>query len=414
MNHFRLLARIVILTLAAITTVGAEEPSQNPLAITSVRVFTGERLIEKAVITVQDGKIVSISAEAPVARSLTIDGSGMTALPGLIDAHVHLLWVGAINEADVLAYMKHGLQEAFQSMLRHGVTTVMSVADPTEPILQVRRQLREGTLTGPRLLCVGPAFTAPGGHPAVTFCRGSDWCRAHAAFETDSAEEARREVRRLAALGVNAIKMVNQGGKMMGKIPLEKIKPEVMRAIIGEARSHRVPVLTHVRHEADALEAVRAGSNLSHMPVGPLSSNALPEAMVKGKRFVTTTFSAQKKSGAGPETLAALHKAGVHLVMGSDSGPVPPGMSGTWVHGESSIEEIEVLVEFGLSPEEALKAATSVAAHHLGLEDEVGKLESGMLADILLVRGNPLQNISDLRQVEAVIQAGKVVFRAER
>lgn len=414
MANFRLIARIAILTFTAVTMAAAQEKSETQLAITNVRVFTGERLIEKAVVTVKSGKIVSIAADAPAARSLTIDGSDMTALPGLIDAHVHLLWVGTMSEAEVLAFMEDGLQKTLQAYLRHGVTTIFSVADPTELILRTRRELRDGTRAGPRLLCVGPAFTARGGHPAVTFCRGSDWCRATVAAETDSEEGARREVRRLAGLDVDAIKLVNQGGRFMGKIPLAKLKPEVMQAIVAEARSKRLPVLAHIWDESDALEALAAGASLAHMPNGPLSSDALLQALMNPERFVVTTFDARKRQGARAQTLMKLHKAGVQLVMGSDTGPVPPGVPGERLPGESTIREIEALVEGGLSPAEALKASTSVAARLVGLEDEIGKLEPGMSADILLVRGNPLQTIADLGRVEAVIQAGKVVFRPER
>jgi imidazolonepropionase-like amidohydrolase len=106
------------------------------------------------------------------------------------------------------------------------------------------------------------------------------------------------------------------------------------------------------------------------------------------------------------QAVAELLKAGVRIVVGTDTfGPVPPGLT--------TVQEIETLVEAGLSREAALKAATSVAARHLGLEKEIGTLEVGMSADILLVRGNPLVNIADLHQVDAVVQRGKVVFRRE-
>jgi imidazolonepropionase-like amidohydrolase len=104
------------------------------------------------------------------------------------------------------------------------------------------------------------------------------------------------------------------------------------------------------------------------------------------------------------QTTAALHKAGIRIVVGTDTRlQMPPGLS--------TIQEVELLVKAGLSPEAALKAATSVAARHIRLEKEIRALDAGMIADILLVRGDPLRNIADLHQVDAVVQSGRIVFR---
>lgn len=401
----------LMLAVGRIEAATAQQAQAADLTITDVRVFTGERVIEKAAVSVRGGKIVGISPAAP-AGAITIDGTGMTALPGLIDAHTHLLWVGSMQESEVLAFMKGGLRDTLKAYLRHGVTTVVSLADPTDPIVQVRRELAEGVLEGPRLLVAGPAFTAKGGHPAVTFCRGSEWCRATVAAEADAEEEARRQLRYLADLDVDVVKVVNQGGMFLGKIPLAKIKPEVLRAIVAESRSRQLPVLAHVWHEADAAEAVAAGASLSHLPNGPLSSDALASVLQNQGRYVVTTFATRKRQGATAATLMQLHKAGVQLVMGSDAGPSPPGLAEERPPGQTTIREIKALVEGGLDPLEALKSSTAVPARMLGLQDQVGRLEPGMSADVLLVRGNPVQNISDLEQVIAVIQAGKVVFRA--
>jgi imidazolonepropionase-like amidohydrolase len=125
-----------------------------------------------------------------------------------------------------------------------------------------------------------------------------------------------------------------------------------------------------------------------------MAAQGLPEALQQSKL----------------QAIAELHKAGVRIVVGTDMGT---DMVGSEAPGMATIQEVETLVKAGLSPEAALKAATSVAARHLGLEKEIGMLEAGMSADILLVRGDPLRNIADLHQVDAVVQKGKVVFRRE-
>ena len=405
----------VVVVSAVFTLAAAQPPAQ--LVIANVRVFTGERSIERASITVADGKIVRITADAPATTGVTIDGAGKTALPGLIDAHVHLLAEdisARITEAEARAVIKDRLPERLQSFLRHGVTTVKSVGDVTEFILQVRQGLRDGTLAGPRLLVVGPVFTAPGGHPAATICSGNDWCRANLAVEVDSEQEARRHVRRLVEAGVDAIKLVHGGFIDARGIQIERLRPEVMKAIVAEGRSMGIPVTAHAMDESSLLEVLAAGvSGVEHGPFGPPSSNAVAQAFKNPERALVPTFTGLAAQGL-PEALqqsklqaiAELHKAGVRIVVGTDMvGPEAPGLA--------AVREVETLVKAGLSREAALKAATSLAARHLGLEKQIGTLEAGLSADILLVRGNPLTNIADLHQVDAVLQRGKVVFRRE-
>jgi imidazolonepropionase-like amidohydrolase len=396
----------VVFVLGLLGMAAAQQPAQ--LVISNVRVFTGARVIDRATITVADGKILSIATTPPARATVTIDGTGKTALPGLIDAHVHIL-VG-ITEADTRAFIDSALKERLQAFLRHGVTTVKSASDPTDLVLGIRQDLRDGMLAGPRLLVVGPSFTAPGGHPASTICRGDAWCRANRAAEVDSEKQARREVRRLAQRGVDAIKVVYSSGEPEFKTSFPKLRLEIVKAIVEEARALGLPVTAHVTEESMALEVLAAGvSGVEHGPNAPLDSDALARALKSPERSLVptlatlaarTTPSLQLRS----QTTAELHKAGVRIVVGTDTRQqMPPGLS--------TIQEIELLVKAGLSPEAALKAATSVAARHLGLENEIGTLETGMSADILLVRGDPLRDIGDLHQVDAVVQAGRIVFR---
>ncbi len=185
-----------------------------------------------------------------------------------------------------------------------------------------------------------------------------------------------------------------------------------MKAIVEEARSLGLPVTAHVTDESMTLEVLAAGvSGVEHGPNAPLDSDALARALKSPERSLVPTL-ATLAARATPslqlrsQTIAELHKAGVRIVVGTDTRlQMPPGLS--------TIQEVELLVKAGLSPEAALKAATSVAARHLGLEKEIGTLETGMSADILLVRGDPLRSIPDLHQVDAVVQTGRIVFRPQ-
>jgi enamidase len=397
---------VMVFALSLMSVATAQQPAQ--LVIANVRVFTGARVIDRATITVADGKILSIAAIPPARASVTIDGTGKTALPGLIDVHVHMLL--GITEADTRRFIDNELKERLQAFLRYGVTTVKSASDPTDLILGVREDLRNGALAGPRLLVVGPSFTARGGHPASTICRGDAWCRANRAAEIDSEEQARREVRRLAQRGVDAIKVVYSSGEPEFNSSFPKLRLEIVKAIVAEARSLGLPVTAHVTEESMALEVLAAGvSSVEHGPNAPLDSDALARALKSRERSLVPTL-ATLAARTSPslqlrsQTTAALHEAGVRIVVGTDTRlQMPPGLS--------TVQEIELLVKAGLSTEAALKAATSVAARHLGLEKEIGTLETGMSADILLVRGDPLRNIGDLHQVDAVVQTGRIVFR---
>lgn len=392
----------------ALACASAAAAQRAELVIANVRVFTGARVIERASIAVADGKILSIAATSPPGAAVTIDGAGKTALPGLIDVHVHMLL--GITEADTRASIERGLDERLQAFVRHGVTTVKSASDPTELILGVRQDLRDGTRVGPRLLVVGPSFTAPGGHPAGTICRGDAWCRANRAAEVGSEEQARSEVRRLAANGVDAIKVVYSDGEPEFNSSFPKLSREIVQAIVVEARSFGLPVTAHVTDESLTLEALAAGvSGVEHGPNTTLDSDALGRALKSPERSLVPTL-ATLAARATPSlqmrsrTVAALHGAGVRIVVGTDTRlQMPPGLS--------TIRELELLVNAGLSPEDALAAATTVAARHLEMEREIGSLEPGMAADILLVRGDPLRNIEDLHQVDAVVQSGRVAFR---
>lgn len=408
-RHFRFWM-IGVFAVALCAVAVAQRPAQ--LVIPNVRVFTGERSIERATITVADGKIVRIAADSPANTGVTIDGAGKTALPGLIDAHVHLLaGTAGTTEAETLAFINDQMPERLLSFLRHGVTTVKSAGDPTELILTIRKDLRDGILAGPRLLVVGPAFTAPGGHPAVTICAGSDWCRANLTVEVDSEQEARRHVRRLVEAGVDAIKLVYDEGNVRG-IRLEKLRPEVMNAIVAEARSMGMSVTAHAQRESTILEVLAAGvSGVEHGPLQPPTSDAIAQALKNPERSLVPTLAMRaamppQVSQAKLQAVAELLRAGVRIVLGTDTAVRADAAAGL-----TTVREVEALVEAGLSQEAALKAGTSVAARYLGLEKEVGTLEAGMSADILLVRGNPLRNIADLHQVDAVVQRGKVVFR---
>ena len=178
--------RIVALMLFLVTSC---VPAQD-LVIFNARILDGTGgVIEHGSIVVSDGRIVSVSAGDPEVQGvLEIDAQGMTVMPGLIDTHRHLLTrSGATSDEELDDWIQDQLPSALQDFVAAGFTTVMSNGDFYPAILEVRHRLDGGQLKGPRLLVVGPIFTAPGGHPAGTICTSRDrgfvspesqsWCR---------------------------------------------------------------------------------------------------------------------------------------------------------------------------------------------------------------------------------------------
>jgi imidazolonepropionase-like amidohydrolase len=424
--------------LLAIVLAPAAAASDGPdLVVSNVRVFTGTTVLERATVTVDDGVITSIvsTAMGPGAGTGTsgvpstgggagpgrgastsvslgqvpptathLDGTGRTLLPGLIDTHVHLISGStASTEPAETAWVANQLPGVLQAYLDAGVTTVKSAGDTLPLILSVRDDLDAGVLAGPRLMLSGKVITAPGGHPAATLCGSNTWCLEQLVSEVGTPAEAEAEVDALAAAGVDAIKFV-----LDGAAGLPKLTAPVMNALVARAQLHDLPITAHVGlPETDALAVVAAGvDGVDHMVLSPITDDALAMAMVAGGVGYVPTLVKMQAAFPGffanaQANVGSLHGDGVTIVLGTDTaGPFPPG--------QSTVDELLLLVGSGLTPRQALEAGTVHAAAFLGLDD-VGMLAPGMRADLLLVEGDPLNDIAAVADVVAVVQAGHVV-----
>lgn len=191
---------------------------ETPLVIENVRVIVGDVRVRQAACVVVHGdrieRVVEAMPEGMVGKR--IDGRGKTLMPGLIDTHIHVFggsFTGkrGFGEQALRAELANEVPERMMAYLRHGVTTVKSTGDALTLILELRELLKSGRLIGPRLLVAGPGFTAPGSHPAILLER-DPWWRGQHTVEVDRPDEARTQVRRVAATGVDAIKLVYHGG----------------------------------------------------------------------------------------------------------------------------------------------------------------------------------------------------------
>lgn len=290
-----------------------------------------------------------------------------------------------------------------------------SLGDEPALILDVRRQVGAGELEGPRVFAAGPIFTTAGGHPVVTF--GSDPDSDFVRLPT-SPEDARRAVSELASRtdAVNLIKVVQERGRP-GRA-LEPIPRDVLSAIVAEAHDHGLPVVAHWGTADDLEDALATGvDQLEHFgPRGVLDGWPAPtlDALLERDLSISPTFVVAELATPSDvmvqlqERFGEFYEAGGRVTVGSDAGmaDVPFGAG---VH-----RELELLVGAGLTPRDALRAATSNAARSLGT-DQIGVIEPGRAADLLVVDGNPLADIRVTQNVAMVFRDGRVVLdeRAE-
>ncbi|WP_017581883.1 amidohydrolase family protein [Nocardiopsis valliformis] len=399
------------------------EPHRGRLALTGATVLVGEDLEPRTdtTVLVTDGVITEISDDGdftPSADTETVDLSGHTLMPGLIDLHVHLGFpqqepgdeLGATDMPGVVYEMARYVPSARRALLEHGVTTVRGLGDDHTWIIEMRRMLRDGDLEGPRLYTSGPLFTTPAGHPVATFGVEPD---SGTVRLPSTPEEAREAVRELASGDdpVDLVKVVQERGDTES-MELDPIPTEILEAIVAEAHEHGLTVTAHWGSEPDLTDALAAGvDGLEHLESrGVLDGwpEELLAELVERDIPVTPTLAVTEVAVSAEEhrvirdRLAELYEAGGRIVAGSDAA-VPGVRFGDGLH-----RELELLADSGLGPHAALRAATSEAARVLGT-DHIGAIEVGRAADLLALTGDPLADISRIREVASVYRDGRQV-----
>ena len=391
------------------------------LVINNARIFDGSAVLQGLHnVGIAGDRIRSISG-SPIVGSRQLDAGGRFLLPGLIDCHIHLLnfWA-AKDEATMAADIETELPKRLNDFLAAGVTTVKSVGDSEDDILRVRARLVSGELSGPRLLATGAAFAAPGSHPATTVYGQNPWLRYRATVETDSPEQAREAVQRLAAKKVDAVKIIHQGGCKHGSpyffkaellginVQILKLEKVVLGAIIDEAHRHGLKATVHTVDADAAIEALEAGADgLEHGVIEHrLKNDQVIELLLRNRASYVPTLCLLKLEEQSADiryaNLKQVADAGVRVALGTDT------FCGLGKFGDNAIEEAERSAQAGIGASQILRMATRDAAEHLG-RDDLGVVAPGKLADLLLVDGDPTTSISDLRKLSLVIHNGAIV-----
>ncbi|MEV4250501.1 amidohydrolase family protein [Streptosporangium canum] len=372
--------------------------------IRDARLFDGERTIAPADVVLEDDRIDSVGADADHRADVEVDGAGRTLLPGLIDAHTHV-FDGSLAEA-----------------LRYGVTTELDMFCLPQMLPRQRRLAAENDDVAD-LRSAGTLATAPGGHPTQLLAALSgtvlDGIDATAIdFVSDPAQAPAFVAARLAE-GADYLKIVIDDGAVHG-VDLPMMTPEIAAALAAAAHEAGLRVIAHAITAAEATIALDAGvDGLAHVwtdlaPDDP-ASQRLAERVRAQEVFVVTTLayfeaittqSVQTADCVRPGSsanavgaLRALRRAGVPLLAGTDATPFAPA------HGAGMHRELHLLTEAGLSPQEALAAATSLPARHFGLSDR-GRIAPGLRADLVLVEGDPTRDITAIAAITDVWRRG--------
>lgn len=410
--------------------VPAADGWDEAFVVTGARVFDGEAVMEDAAVVVRARRIETVGSAAPVPASVPrIDGTGATLLPGLIDAHAHTRETAQLERA-----------------LRFGVTTVLDMGTEPDRDTELRRAAR-GRHDVAGFFSSGVLATAPGGHgtetsPDIPTVAGPE----------DAAAFVDRQVRS----GADYLKVVLNGQRAMMGMPT--LDAPTVRALVEAGKSHGLLVVAHVETPEDVRTAIEAGvDGLAHVWRTPGVPPDIVRLLRDREVFVVATLSVI--SGTDPqfrrslledsavvpyleaeeaaryrptplteltdaerarvramlrhlgveepiavleyhmESVAALDSAGVTILAGSD----PPTEGG--VHGIALLQEIELLVRAGLTPTEALSAATARSADAFGLHDR-GRIAPGRRADLVLVEGDPTTDVTSLRRIRKVWRGG--------
>ena len=356
-----------------------------------------------------------------------IDLAGKTILPGFIDMHVHLdsnpRYGGYTNlQFTDQFWTAQGVGNA-RAMLDAGFTTVRNVGSDNYSDVAYKQAIDEGLMVGPRIVPAAYALGATGGHCDQTYLPPS--FKATGIAVGNGPQELRTRVREQRKYGAEVIKICATGGVFSRNTEpgQQQLSEEEMRAIADEAHQWGLNVAAHAHGAAGIKEAIRAGiDTIEHASLVDDEGIRLALARKQPVWFSMDIFNTDytqsegKKNGVMEDNLrkdrdVALiqrenfrkaHRAGVRMVFGSDAGVMPHGTAGG---------QFATMVRWGMTPMEAIRAATVNAAQALGREKDVGAIAVGRYADIVAVDGDPLADAGELAAVDAVIKGGVLIPR---
>ena len=425
------MAKLAVAFLACVIALTAAD---KVTVLRAARLFDGksDRVTTPGVVVVINGKIAGVGANAPVpAGAETIDLGDATLLPGFMDAHTHLTMPFDRDYRNTeLATLKKPVSERtldavenVRRTLMAGFTTVRDLGGGDLIDIGLRNGIASGKIPGPRMIVATNALGATGGHcdPFAGYAPGI-FGRESGITDgvINSPDQARQAVRYNIRNGADIIKVCATGGvlSLTDDVDTPQLTQAELDALVDEAHALRRKTAAHAHGAAGAKRAIRAGiDSIEHGSF--LDDEALDMMKARGTYFVPTLMAVQglkemmsdgflppavdAKARAAMASLdAVVRKAiakGVKIAVGTDAAVYP--------HGRNAGEMVR-LVELGMTPAAALRAATRVDAELLGIAERTGTVEPGMLADIVACPGNPLEDIRQVEKIRFVMKEGMV------
>jgi imidazolonepropionase-like amidohydrolase len=426
-------ASLAILGAAAAVHAESSVPAAQTAAGQVVAVRAGKlvdvvagKVLDNQTILISGERITAVGPAASItvpAGARVVDLSGATVLPGLVDAHTHLTGnplqhgYASLGVSDIRAAM-YGARSA-RMTLEAGFTTVRNVGASGFGDVALRDAINDGDLPGPRMRVSGYALGIQGGHCDNNLLPHDFHYTENGV--ADSPWAARAKVREMAKYGADTIKICASGGVLSkGDEPgAQQLTLEEMKAIVEEAHKLGRRVAAHAHGASSIRDAILAGvDSVEHASL--VDDEGIRLAREKGTWFVMDIYNDDyilqegAKAGMLPESLEKeralgqlqrdnfrkAFKGGVKMAFGTDAGVYP--------HGDNA-RQFRYMVQYGMSPMQAIQAATINAADLLGWKDRIGSVSPGKYADLVAVAGDPLKDPAELTRVQFVMKGGAVV-----
>jgi imidazolonepropionase-like amidohydrolase len=434
--------RVKLRSFLSVGAIGLAALATQPLAaqetrpqtvITAARMLdvqTGKMVANPAIFVDTNGRITSIADARTVRWGSDIrhyDMGDRTLLPGLIDMHVHLDFppeIGGYRGLEFTdSFWAMTAVGAARGMLDAGFTTIRNVGSSNRNDIGLKQAIDAGYAVGPRIVPAGYALGATGGHCDSTFLPPSLEKPEKEEGIGDSPEELKHQVRRQRKYGAEVIKVCATGGVFSRNTEpgQQQLSVAELKAIADEAQQWGIRTAAHAHGASGIRAAIAAGiDTIEHASLVDDEGIKMAVARARPVWFSMDIYNTDYTQAEGAkngvlednlrkdrevaqiqrDNFRKAHAAGVRMVFASDAGVMP--------HSEVG-KQFRVMVEYGMSPLQAIQAATRNAAEALGRERDVGAIAVGRYADIIAVDGDPLANVRELESVDAVIKGGEMV-----
>ena len=412
--------RLTLLTCCLFLLIGPASAQDTVLrAARMLDVDSGE-ISGPVSLLISGDRITAINPNRTPSDATVVDLGDVTLLPGLMDMHTHLTfdlegeWVHRDVTETAIDSGLRGVRNAKRTLMA-GFTTVRNVGAGGFAAVSLHKAIEQGFFPGPRIISAGHSLGITGGHCDATGYQPGvmekDWRHGIA----DGRDEVLKAVRYQIKHGAKVIKACATAGVLSfeGPVGAQQYHQDELEAIVEEAALHGIKVAGHAHGSEGILAAVKAGfASIEHGSM--LTDEIINEMKARGTYLVPTTYLVgaidmdnlpapirAKAEFILPRAVASLQKAireGVNIAFGTDAAVIPHGDNG---------KEFAALVDRGMTPLQAIQSATINAADLLGVEDR-GRLKAGLLADIVAVPGNPLDDVTALENVSFVMKGGMV------